>query len=60
VYIQIDQARVVKFLARWLCAGWVQLFLQDGAAGFPRHQFRSVVAKESLSFFNITLFLGLR
>ena len=60
VYIQVDQTRVVELLARRLSAGWVQLLLQDGAAGLPRHQFRSVVAKESLSFFNIASFLELR
>ena len=60
VYIQVHQARVLEFLARRLGAGWVQLLLQDGAAGFPRHQSRFVVAKESLSFFNIASFLELR
>jgi hypothetical protein len=60
VDIQIHQARVVELLARWSGAGWVQLLLQDGATGLPRHQFRSVVAKESLSFFNIAAFLELR
>src|SRR6266849_4846694 len=45
VYIQVDQTRVVQFLARSLGAGWVQLLLQDGRT-LPRHQFRSVVVGE--------------
>ena len=65
VRIQVDQARIVEILAWRLVprvdgAGRVQLFLRDGGTAFSRHQFRSVVVEESLSFFNIAAFLELR
>ena len=42
VHIQVNQARVVEFLARRRDAGWVQLLLHDGGTTFSRHQFRVV------------------
>ena len=56
VHLQIMPAQIMETLARRFSAGWVQLFLQDGGARFPRHQFRSVVVEESLSLQTITLF----
>ncbi len=69
VYIQVDQARIVHLqimpsqimeTARSLSAGRVQLLLQDGGTRLPRHQFRSVVAVESLSLQTITSFCDFR
>jgi hypothetical protein len=52
--------QIMETRARSSSAGRVQLLLQDGGTGLPRHQFRSVVAVESLSLQTITLFPEMR
>src|SRR5438067_4775367 len=59
VHIQINETRVIEFLARGWSAGRVQLLLHDGGTAFSRHQIRQLSSEESLSFFTIAVFLGI-